>query len=124
MITLKKSFTFEAAHLLPFHNGKCRNLHGHSWKLTVIIKGQKTDLIKGILTDYGQIGELVKPIIEQYLDHQYLNQSLVMESPTSENIAIWCWEHIYKLIPNLYAIRIKETCTSECTYYGNKLESN
>lgn len=123
MIKLSKSFTFEAAHKLPFHQGKCARLHGHSWKLIVEIIGNETSLTDGILIDYGLIKSIVNPIVEKHLDHYYLNKTLELESPTSENVAIWLWTVLkpkFSVFDNikLNKITIKETCTSKCTYKG------
>ena len=73
---------FSAAHFLPGHKGKCRNLHGHTWKVQVDIR--VNDLIEGMVVDFGDI----KAVIDS-VDHVYLNN--VLENPTAENIA----EYIY-----------------------------
>jgi 6-pyruvoyltetrahydropterin/6-carboxytetrahydropterin synthase len=118
-ITLKKEFTFEAAHMLPNHDGKCRRLHGHSWRMRVVVEGEKTELFgpkAGMLMDYAEISRTVKPIVEDYLDHHYLNDSLRMENPTSEAIAAWLYHLIKQHISLLVAIEVDETCTSFCRY--------
>jgi 6-pyruvoyltetrahydropterin/6-carboxytetrahydropterin synthase len=124
MIMLEKEFRFEAAHRLENHDGKCRRLHGHSWKMTVAVFGD--ELIsqgpkQGMLMDYGDIKAVVDPIVEQYLDHYYLNETLLMSNPTSENIAIWLWNKLSSAFESydrpLYEIRVEETCTARCTYW-------
>lgn len=117
--TLKKEFTFEAAHKLPAHDGKCQRLHGHSWKLRVVVVGDRIEMNgpkAGMLVDYADISRVVKPIVEQYLDHHYLNETTAMLNPTSENLAIWLYHMIQPLLPKLVSIEIDETCTSSCCF--------
>ena len=119
MFELKKSFMFEAAHRLDHHDGKCQRLHGHSWKLTVVVRSQDlhTDGPKqGMAMDYYDIGAAVRPILESHLDHWYLNETLETDTPTSEYLASWLFYRLAPSLPGLYAVTINETCTSECTF--------
>jgi len=52
------------------------------------------------------------------LDHAYLNEIDGLENPTSENIAIWLWGKLIKVLPSLASIRVMETCNSGCEYSG------
>lgn len=115
MWTLKKDFQFEAAHRLPKHQGKCARLHGHSYRMTIYVTG--TELTDGMVIDYGEIGYYVKPFVDQYLDHHYLNETTGLENPTSEELARW----VYQKLPlpsgiKLTAVEIHETCTTACLY--------
>ena len=117
--TLTKEFTFEAAHRLPRHDGKCARLHGHSWKMQVEVEspalcesGPKT----GMVMDFGDIKAAVASLVESHLDHHYLNDTLELESPTSEKVAQWVFQAILPKLPNLRAVTINETCTSACRY--------
>ena len=117
MFILRKQFRFQASHKLPGHDGKCARLHGHSWIGYIEIQGE--ELIEGgakagMLLDYGDIGAVVKPIVDDYLDHWHLNDSTGLENPTSEEIARWMFEKLAVLSP--IAIIIEETCTSRCEY--------
>lgn len=119
MWTLQKTFNFEAAHQLPFHQGKCARLHGHSWQLTVFVQGAsliQTGSSVGMIQDYGDISVVVKPLLESHLDHYYLNETTGLENPTSEEIARWIYEQLDGKINGLVAIGIRETCTAECIY--------
>jgi queuosine biosynthesis protein QueD len=71
---LRKSFQFEAAHLLPLlpKGHKCRRLHGHSFSVEVVVAGE-CDPKLGWLMDYADISAAFKPIWEK-LDHYYLNE--------------------------------------------------
>src|SRR4051812_37245444 len=90
MFVIEKTFTFEASHRLPNHDGKCKRLHGHSWKVTLTLHGQqlkKDGPQKGMLVDYCQISDVFKPFLEEKLDHWHLNDTTGLENPTSESIA-------------------------------------
>ncbi len=117
-ISLTKQFHFEAAHHLPtFPEGhKCRRLHGHSFRFDVVVEGN-LDPAKGYLIDYGDIKQIVDPIVKQ-LDHYYLNEIPGLENPTSEMLAIWLYNRIKPSLPLLSKIVVYETCTSRCDYSG------
>lgn len=117
--TLTKSFRFEAAHFLPKHDGKCQRLHGHSWVGRVILasnalheEGPKA----GMVLDFGDVSAAIRPLLERYLDHWCLNQTLVLENPTSEEVARWVYVMLKPQLPLLAAIEIDETCTSSARY--------
>ncbi len=115
-----KEFRFEAAHILPHHDGKCRRLHGHSWIGRVYVKGDR--LIEngpkqGMIMDYGDIKQYLQPLLDNFLDHYYLNETTGLENPTSEAIAKWIFEKLEKAgLPGLESVEIQETCTSGCLY--------
>ena len=67
---LRKTFRFEASHVLPKHSGKCSRLHGHSWVLHVSVKGA-VDKETGFVQDFADISGVIKPIIDT-LDHRHL----------------------------------------------------
>jgi 6-pyruvoyltetrahydropterin/6-carboxytetrahydropterin synthase len=115
---LTKSFTFEAAHSLPtFPAGhKCRRLHGHSFKIEVVVEGE-VDESRGYLTDYREIKELCEPI-RRRLDHYCLNEIEGLENPTSEFLARWIWRRLAPQLPMLAAVIVAETCDSRCEYRG------
>lgn len=94
---------FSAAHRLLWHEGKCKRLHGHTYTVNVVIEDQIDE--KGLLIDFGKIGEII-----QQLDHKTLlsgfdplvdvldkNEIVIMNpSPTSEVIALWIVREIRK----------------------------
>lgn len=103
-----KSFTFEAAHRLQNHDGKCRNLHGHSYQVDVEVH---CDILnthgpsEGMVMDFGRLSEWWK-IVEPTLDHVTIlergdplivalrdfggiNLTLCNWPPTAERIADW-----------------------------------
>ena len=86
---LRKTFQFEAAHLLPRlpKSHKCRRLHGHSFKVDIVIAGP-CDPKLGWVMDYADISAAFRPLWAR-LDHRYLNEIPGLENPTSEAIAAW-----------------------------------
>ncbi len=116
---LRKTFQFEAAHLLPRlpKTHKCRRLHGHSFKVDVIVSGN-CDPELGWVMDYADITKAFKPLWEQ-LDHNYLNDIRGLENPTSENIARWIWQRLKPRLPILTSVEVAETCTARCVYSGS-----
>ena len=86
-----KTYYFEAAHDLPNHEGKCRRLHGHSYKVEVEVQGTRVDKkgtsSEGMLLDFDILDQAMHPVIEA-LDHYYLNDVLDMVT-TAENVAAY-----------------------------------
>ncbi len=117
-VRLSKTFTFEAAHFLPsFPEGhKCRRMHGHSFRVDVFVEGEIPEG-RHYLIDYGEIKQVIEPLRQQ-LDHYLLNEIEGLENPTSEMIAKWLWERIKPQLSLLSEIRVHETCTSTCSYFG------
>ncbi|HYG21900.1 MAG TPA: 6-carboxytetrahydropterin synthase QueD [Verrucomicrobiae bacterium] len=115
---LRKTFQFEAAHLLPHlpQSHKCRRLHGHSFSVEIAVTGD-CDPKLGWVMDYAEITAAFRPIWEK-LDHYYLNEVEGLENPTSENIAIWIWRQLRPVLPLLSELVVAETCTARCVYRG------
>ena len=115
---LRKTFQFEAAHLLPRlpKSHKCRRLHGHSFKVDIVVAGE-CDAKLGWLMDYADITAAFKPVWEQ-IDHNYLNQIPGLENPTSEAIAVWMWKTLKPKLPLLTEVVVAETCTARAVYRG------
>lgn len=122
MMELRKSFQFEAAHLLPNlpESHKCRRLHGHSFMVEVAVTGP-LDPKLGWVIDYAEISNAFKPLYEQ-LDHYYLNEIAGLENPTSENVAVWIWEKLKPRLPLLNEVVVAETCTARCVYRGPEVK--
>lgn len=118
---LEKDFRFEAAHQLPNHEGQCRRLHGHSWRGTVRIAGSElmpSGSSAGMVLDYRDINRVLQPLVDKYLDHHFLNETLGIESPTSEEVARWVYHQVERspIGPLLVSVTIEETCTARCTF--------
>lgn len=117
-VELRKTFQFEAAHRLPLlpADHKCHRLHGHSFKVEVVVAGE-CDPRLGWLMDYAEISTAFQPFWQQ-LDHNYLNEIPGLENPTSENVADWIWRRLKPKLPLLREIVVAETCQSSCTFRG------
>lgn len=117
-LDLRKTFQFEAAHLLPNlpESHKCRRLHGHSFQAEIVVTGP-VDAKLGWVIDYADISAAFKPLWDQ-LDHRYLNEIPGLENPTSENIALWIWARLKPNLPLLTEVVVAETCTARCVYRG------
>lgn len=130
-VKIAKEFRWEMAHRLPYHQGGCQNLHGHSYRLTVEVEGipDKT----GMVMDYADLKTIVKPLIDD-LDHGFMCSSddALMRSfltttafkvchvdfySTAENIALYFAGRIKPLLtrfPNVknLKVRVNETRTT------------
>jgi len=120
-VLVSKEFTFDAAHHLHQYEGKCKNLHGHTYKVIFGISGYVDE--RGILIDFGDIKEIWKSEIEIHLDHRYLNETLPLMNTTAENIVVWIYEKMTEALQKenrqqLYSgariefVRLYETPTS------------
>lgn len=89
-VLVSKEFTFDAAHHLHCYDGKCKNLHGHTYKVVFGISGFVNDM--GLAIDFGDIKDIWKEEIEIYLDHRYLNETLPKMNTTAENMVVWVYE--------------------------------
>jgi 6-pyruvoyltetrahydropterin/6-carboxytetrahydropterin synthase len=115
---LRRTFQFEAAHLLPHlpETHKCRRLHGHSFQVEIVVTGEVIPEF-GWVMDYADVKAAFKPLWER-LDHYYLNEVKGLENPTSENLAIWIWNELKPRLPLLSEVVVAETCTAKCVYRG------
>ena len=118
-LELRKTFQFEAAHLLPHlpKSHKCRRLHGHSFQVELAVAGE-CDPRLGWMMDYADIAQAFKPILDR-LDHYYLNEVPGLDNPTSEKIAAWIWKELKPRLPLLTEVVVAETCTARCIYRGD-----
>lgn len=114
-VILTKKFWFEAAQTVP-HIKRCEKMHGHSFKIEVSVKGQRSEET-GFFYDHALISQAMKPLIE-LLDHSYLNEIPGLENPTIENICAWFWDRLSPKLPGLYELVLHETPKARCTYRG------
>ncbi len=73
---------FDAAHSLPGYQGKCANLHGHTYKVEVVIEGNRGE--DGFVMDFYKLKKILNAVLLD-LDHGNLND--LLPNPTAENIA-------------------------------------
>ncbi|MBN8835960.1 MAG: 6-carboxytetrahydropterin synthase [Sphingobacteriia bacterium] len=135
MLRLTKIFYFETAHAIYGYEGKCKNIHGHSYKLEVTVattsSGEDYIPSPGFIIDFKDLKQIVRSTIVDHFDHklilseQYLKanpgiekqDSLVIWNvePTAENILVYIKKHIEKELPantNLACLRLYETESS------------
>ncbi len=124
-LLLTKKFTFEMAHALDDYNGKCANLHGHSYHLEVTIEGTSLN-DNGMAMDFSQLKQTVQHAIIDRFDHALVlkdgsrqetfpNLINVPFNPTTENLLIHFATILKPLLPNgvkLHSLRLAETDTS------------
>ncbi len=118
---LSKRFTFDAAHKIPWHKGKCKNLHGHTYILEVCVSSDILDS-EYFVVDFGIIKDIVNEIIIDKCDHQYLND--IFEVTTVEFLTRQFFQDIKQALVEkelgveVSSITLYETPTSFCIYYG------
>lgn len=83
VVEITKKFTFEAGHFVPNHGGRCKFIHGHSYKLYVTVVGPIRE--DGMVMDFKDLNTIVDTIIDPY-DHGFLND--YYELPTAEVMAV------------------------------------
>ena len=144
-IRITKLFSFETGHALYGYDGKCRNVHGHSYKLSVTVIGTPitdTNNVKlGMVIDFGDLKTIVKEDIVDQFDHATVfNKNtphvelahelskrghsviLVDYQPTSENMIIDFAEKIKNRLPEnikLHSLRLQETETSYAEWHAS-----
>ena len=88
--SVTKSFRFEAAHQLPWHPGKCKELHGHSYRLDVTVEGPLD--ANGVVVDFDELAARVNAEVVERYDHTFLND--LIDNPTAELIAADAWKRL------------------------------
>lgn len=117
-VTVVKEFTFDAAHYLPNHPGKCKNFHGHTYKLQVGITGE-IDAETGMVADFSFVKEVVQDIVS-LIDHVCLNEiksdTFPAYQPTAERMVLWVRNVLFlrwtPVNSKVSFIRLYETPTS------------
>lgn len=79
--------------------------------LSVTLAGEP-DPELGWFVDFGDVSAVVKPMVDEFLDHHHLND--ILSNPTSENLCVWLWDALDPTLVGLAAIGVSETCTSAC----------
>jgi 6-pyruvoyltetrahydropterin/6-carboxytetrahydropterin synthase len=144
-IRITKQFNFETGHALYGYDGKCRNVHGHSYKLSVTVIGTPitdTSHVKlGMVIDFGDLKKIVKEEIVDQFDHATIfnkntphlelakeltarghNVILADYQPTSENMVIDFSSKIKARLPKnikLHSLKLQETETSFAEWFAS-----
>lgn len=143
-IRITKQFTFETGHALYGYDGKCKNVHGHSYKLSVTVIGKPISDVNhvkfGMVIDFTDLKKIVNKEIVNVFDHatvfnkntphvelaKVLSESghnvlLVDYQPTSEMMVIDFASKIKALLPEtitLHSLRLSETTTSYAEWHA------
>lgn len=112
---VRRRFRFEAAHRLPRHPGKCRELHGHSYELLVTVD-RPVDAESGLAIDFSDLKSIVREEVIRKLDHRNIND--LIENPTAELMAVWIWDRLQPVLPGLEEIELHETRNCSVVYRG------
>jgi 6-pyruvoyltetrahydropterin/6-carboxytetrahydropterin synthase len=93
MFEVSVEHTFAAGHALRHYKGKCENVHGHNYRVQVIVRGEKINPVTGMLADFVELKRLLREISEP-LDHVFLNDTepFTRIEPSAENIAVYICE--------------------------------
>ena len=144
-IRITKQFSFETGHALYGYDGKCRNVHGHSYKLYVTVIGtpisDNTNVKFGMVIDFSDLKAIVKNKIVDVFDHATVfnkntphvelakeledrghNVLLVDYQPTSEMMVIDFAKVIKKELPphiKLHSLKLQETDSSYAQWYAS-----
>ncbi len=135
---IMKMFSFDMAHMLDGHDGKCNNLHGHTYHMKVYIKGKVflEGSKEGMVEDYHEVKCMVQKYILAYMDHSFIyNKDNKMENSiaeilnkngrkiykmkkrtTAENISEEIYNVLKTKINGFYQIELFETLTSSVIY--------
>lgn len=143
-IRITKQFSFETGHALYGYDGKCKNVHGHSYKLSVTVIGKPisdtTNVKYGMVIDFGDLKKIVKEDIVEVFDHATVfnkntphlelakelqdrghNVLLVDYQPTSEMMVIDFAQKIKSRLPkniDLHSLKLQETDSSFAEWYA------
>ncbi len=143
-IRITKKFSFETGHALYGYDGKCKNVHGHSYKLSVTVMGSpiedRTDAKFGMVIDFTDLKKIVKEEIVDQFDHATVfNETtphielakelikrdhhviLVDYQPTSENMVIDFSKRIRSRLPEniaLFSLKLQETESSFAEWFA------
>ena len=116
LVRICKTFDFDAAHKLPSvpSGHKCGHLHGHTYRVSVILEGAPTDK-DGWFLDYADIYDAWQPIHNE-VDHKYLNDIPGLENPTTEVLAPWLLERLVASPIGVFVVgvRVYESSTTWC----------
>ena len=125
MFELTVELEFSAAHRLPDYPGPCARLHGHNYRVVVVVEGEQLNA-QGMLIDFGELKSLCRQEVGP-LDHAYLNEQPAFAGapPTAEVIARHLHQGIAKALAGrgpsalaLARVSVYESASSTATYRG------
>lgn len=120
MFEVSVEYTFAAGHALRGYKGKCENVHGHNYRVQLVVGGEELNST-GLLMDFVEIRTNIKALVER-LDHHFLNDVPPFDklNPSAENIAKYFSDELEPEIRNrglrVQAVTVWETDTTSATY--------
>lgn len=141
-VTTSKTWTFDAAHQLVGHFGKCANLHGHTYKLEVGLRGIPNTTPgasdEGFVMDFYDLKKVVGEMIVDKMDHAFLAKGdepilpvlqasgkkvviLGFRSTVENMVRYICWKLMREKIPVEY-VTMWETPTGKATAYAKDID--
>ena len=140
MYYLKTEASFDSAHFLSGYEGKCRNIHGHCWKIEVKVKSETLESegqLRGMVIDFGDLKKAVRALADKY-DHTFIyEEGSLKEStvtalkdegfsltplpfrPTAENFAKHFYDLLTVSLPGLRSVKVYETPENCAEYKEN-----
>lgn len=119
MFELKVKGDFCASHILHGHEGKCKYIHGHTWKVEAAIMNQELDVV-GRVVDFAAVKVQLNSFLES-IDHKHLNDLPAFQdtNPTTENLAKYIFHGFSKICQPLALknVTVWESESSAVTYY-------
>ena len=117
IIRITKEFQFEMAHALLGYDGPCKNIHGHSYKLDVTVKGEvkegTSESDEGMVIDFGIIKDIVKELIVDEYDHSLvLNEKMEIDKTQ------------FDFMNKLIIVPFQPTCELLLGHYADLIQSN
>ena len=120
MFEISADYSFAAGHALRGYKGKCENVHGHNYRIQVIVAGEKLDST-GLLMDFVDLRGAIKGVAER-LDHRFLNDLAPFDTlnPSAENLAQYFCEQLQgPIVANglrVSQVTVWETDVTSATY--------
>jgi len=107
---------FSAAHNLREYKGQCERLHGHNWKVQVVLKAEKLDRL-GMVMDFRDAKRIFGEIINRF-DHVYLNElaDFKVLNPTTENLSKILYDELKNALP--MGVKVEKVTTWESDRCG------
>ena len=136
MLTITKSVKFDAAHVLTNHNGLCKNLHGHTYRVDVSVRQAENDS-SDMVMDFKEVKNICEETVISKFDHAFIYDetspgeskiaAVVVKNgmraaalpfrSTAENLAKWIFEALKVRISCIHSVRVYETADS-CAEYS------
>lgn len=120
MFTVFKEYSFSAAHAIRGHTRGCQNLHGHNYRVRVLVASETLDAL-GMVIDFADLKAIVEQVVGKF-DHAVINEFAPFDAernPTAEELARYVHEEVSRRLPEGRSVRrveIWETDASCASY--------